>query len=247
MSIVQYKNVMNLFENQPYHQALINTKNLTNELYMANKHNLELISRLNGIIKNLQNEVKSLKNNEKIVEVWRGNKIITYDRIKNKVTWRYWWADLPSDLIEDMMIEAIKYYYQNIVLKLSTYSLDSFEIYRYKPSHIQYNIEKKVNYSYKCQGINNNGKNCNNYGYNLRYEGVIDFDTEFKNSKLIKYTDAPVPDSSFELIREFMTEPFIPNMCRKCINKYKKKGNLFDEWIKHLGYDERNGYCIRTK
>jgi len=247
MSVVQYKNVINLFENQPYHQALINTKNLTNELYIANKDNVELINRLYGIINNLKNEVKSLKNNEKIVEIWKGNKIITYDRIKDKVSWRYWWADLPSDLIENLIVEAIKYYYQNFVLKISTCSLDSFEIYRYRQSHLVYRITKNGKPSSWCQGRNNNGKPCKNYGYNLIHERVIDFDTELKNSKLIKYTDAPVYLADCYPSQEFKTKPFIPNMCKKCIKKYKKKGNLFDEWLKHFGYGERNGYCIRIK
>ena len=233
MACVEYKNINNIFNELPYNQAISASNQLTNQLYAANKDNLELINRLNGIINNLKNEVKSLKNNEKIVEVWKGNKIITYDRIKNKVTWRYWWVDLPSDLIENLIEEGIKYYYQNFVLQSSPCSLDTFEIYQYKTSHMYNRLLEKKYTNRRCEGYNNNGKPCKYYGHYSSWY----YEKDEEKSKMLKFSKTDYYKNSY----------YKPYLCKKCCNKYRKRGNLYDEWFKDAGYGERNGYCIRIK
>jgi len=252
MTCVEYQSIGNIFNTNPFNQAISIANNVNNELYRANKDNLELINKLNGIINNLKNEVKSLKSNEKIVEVWQGDKIITYDRIKNKVTWRYWWADLPHGLIEDLIEEAIKYYYKDTVLNIYNCGLAGFEIFKYHTNHMFERLHnegvcKRKGACENCEGYNNNGKPCKNSGediiyYDSRYtySSNFDFNKKLEESKIIKYTNTfndGTTGGSF----------YMPTLCKRCFNKYIKRGNVFDEWLKDAGYDERNGYCIRIK
>ena len=221
------------------------------------KENEELINKLNGIVNSLKNEVKSLKSNEKILEVWKGNKIITYDRIKNKVTWRYWWADLPWDLIEDLMKNEIKNYYKKNVLKIGVCGRSSLYNWKIYHSHTHYDLYEKYKGREKygcCEGYLNNGKPCKNEGNciktmaNCHYLGYIfDYDTQLEESKLIKYTNNYQVKSKGQKTYDDVLFEYKPNMCKRCLKKYHKRGNVFDEWLKDAGYGERNGYCIRIK
>lgn len=258
MSCVEYKNITNIFNEQPYNKALEIVNKHTIDLYGAQKNNLELIEELKKMVEKLTKEVKSLKNNEKIVEVWRGNKIITYDRVKNKVTWRYWWADLPWNLIEDLMDNAIKYYYKNDVLRINKCSRGSFYNWKIYHSHTYHNLYEKYEErgkDYCCEGYLNNGKPCKNEGFNLKHgywgpEGlgfVFDYDTHIEESELLKYTNNYQVVSKGQKTFDDGLWVYQPNMCKRCFKKYIKRGNPFDEWLKDVGYAERNGYWIKTK
>jgi hypothetical protein len=59
-----------------------------------------------------------------------------------------------------------------------------------------------------------------------------------KESKLLSFT---------KMEGEDLRQWYDPTLCQKCRNKYRKRGNVFDEWFKDAGYGERNGYCIRIK
>ena len=214
------------------------------------------------LIGNLQNELKAIKNKEDITEIVKGKKIITFNRITNKITWRYWYADLDWDIVEELMKNELINYYKTkvivipkVMMKFNYYDYDGQDNYmghRSVDLMTSYFLEKKYdrhesntsrnNYGYNCWGYKSNGEPCKvkfvGSGFLRFHQNMV------KESKLIKHID---PLGHTNMYGSYVATCQF-KLCKNCEKKYSKNGNMFDEWATYEGYDiNTNGYLIRTK
>jgi hypothetical protein len=256
------------FDNLPYREA---------KSKLSNDIKIEIACRKNAQLKykkamekinNLESELKAIKNKEEIVEITKGDKIITFNRKTNKITWRYWYADLDYDIIEELIKNELMNYYKTTVIRIPEYC--PFD-------RIGYNerMEKEArrrSTSYKLEFSNNRNDINTNHGgtYKSGYR-CWGYTTKGDCCK-VKYCDSGFLRYKSDVVNESIvykhldglgyqkrnTNTWVTSLgftlCKRCEKRYSKKGNMIDEWAKDEGYAvntsgyliKTSGYCVRV-
>jgi len=158
------------------------------------------------IIEQQRKEIEALKQKKnRYIEIEDKDRIIIYDTKEDKFTWRTYWSQLPSNIIDDLYQNELSNYYKKKVLKVvrngqkltgdwyerSFYSISKTD-YGYRQGlEAKLNTEFSIPLLYKIQEVRGELRNianmrhiCSDVSYNI--EGYLHTDSAY--DRCIGYT-----------------------------------------------------------
>ena len=130
---------------------------LTREFNNKEIHNCRLTNQIEKLLKENKEKNKTIEKQTKHIEALKqkGNKyievnekdrIIIYDTKENKFSWRTYWSNLPSNIIDDLCKNELINYYKHNVLKI--YNKERIQRDP-RATNIEYQFHQTFGYGYK--------------------------------------------------------------------------------------------------